>query len=356
MARGSQELDEAAADYVCVRITNLRDWDLHFARFDFDLTFAAMLMHADGTVYHRYGGRGPNDASEYLSLASLARLLRDTLGEHRAYAKAPAPPAARAPLPAIDLPVLQQKQQQGQRIDCVHCHTVNDAEHVDAVLGKRWQREQLWKFPDPARIGLTLDREYQALVKAVAPDSPAAKAGIGPGDTLLSLGAQRSVRTFSDVQWALHAAEFGDTELPLRFRSGKEEVAAKMRLRDGWKRCAPEDYAWRPYKWNLSPSAGFGGPALDAAAKGKLGIDATAFAFRVGYLVDWGEHAHRGRAAREAGLQKGDVVVAFAGKHDFLSMDHFHAWVALTCTAGANTEIVVLRGKERHVLRYALPN
>ena len=89
---------------------------------------------------------------------------------------------------------------------------------------------------------------------------------------------------------------------------------------------------------------------------GKLSIDAATFAFRVDYLVDWGEHAHRGRTARAAGLQKNDVVVAFAGKSDFLSMDHFHAWVALTCNAGADTEIVVLRGKKRRVLRYALPH
>ena len=355
MARGSRELDEAAADYVCVRITDLSRWDLNLARFDFDLTFAAVLMHADGTVYHRYGGRGPHDASDYLSLTSLAQLLRDTLAEHHAYAKAPAPPAAREPLPAIELPVLQRKLKQGQKIACVHCHTVNDAEHVDAVLGKRWQREQLWKFPDPARLGITLDREQQATVTAVAADSTAAKAGIGRGDVLLSLGTQRSVRTFSDVQWALHETPFGDAELPVRFRSSKGEVAATLRLHDGWKRCTPEDYAWRPYKWNLSPNAGFGGPALDAAGKAKLGIDATTFAFRVGYVVDWGENAHRGRAAHAAGLQKGDVVVAFAGKSDFVSVEHFHTWVALTCTAGADTEIVVRRGKERVVLRYALP-
>ena len=173
-----------------MRITDLGRWDLALARWDFDLTFAALLMHADGTVYHRYGGRGPAGADQYLSLASLARLLRDTLGEHVAYAQRPSPPPARAPRLAIDLPVLQKKLARGQPIDCVHCHTVNDAEHVDAVLGGRWRREELWQHPDPARIGLTLDREHQAMVTAVAPGSPAAKAGIAPGDTLLSLGAR----------------------------------------------------------------------------------------------------------------------------------------------------------------------
>ncbi len=355
MARGSQELNDAAAPYVCVRVTNLSRWDLHLVRFDFDLTFAAVLMHPDGTVYHRYGARGPGDASAYLSLPSLARLLRDTLGEHAAYAKNPSPPAAQPPLPAIELPVLQQKIQAGQKIDCVHCHTVNDAEHVDAVLGNRWRQDDLWNYPDPARMGLTLDREQQATITAVAADSPAAKAGLRAGDSLLRLGEQRSVRSQSDVQWALHQAPFGETALPVRFRSGTTEVDASLKLPTGWKRCAPEDYAWRPYKWNLSPSAGFGGPALTAAAKAELGVAETTFAFRVQYLVDWGENAHRGRAAKAAGLQKGDVVVSFAGQHDFRSVEHFHTWIGLTRTAGEDTEIVVLRGKERLVLHYPLP-
>jgi 20S proteasome alpha/beta subunit len=37
-------------------------------------------------------------------------------------------------------------------------------------------------------------------------------------------------------------------------------------------------------------------------------------------------------------------------------MDHCHAWVALTGTAGDDTEIVVRRGKQRLTLHYALPN
>jgi hypothetical protein len=133
------------------------------------------------------------------------------------------------------------------------------------------------------------------------------------------------------------------------------EHGAAVTLREGWKRCPPEEYAWRPYKWNLSPSAGFGGPVLDAAGRTRLGIDAGTFAFRIGYLVDWGENGHRGRAARAAGLQKGDVVVSFAGKSDFVSVDHFHAWIGLTRTAGEDVEVVVLRLGVRRTLRYRLP-
>src|SRR5689334_8346140 len=228
----------------------MSDVDVANIRFDFDLTFAAVLMHADGTIYHRYGSRGPADATDYLSLSSLAALLGDTVPEHQAYDKAPQPPAQKPPLPAIQLPVLQKKIAAGQKIDCVHCHTVNDAEYVERELAKTWRKDDLWVYPDPERLGVTLDRERQWLVTAVAADSPAAKAGLQKGDELVSLGEQASVRTLADVQWALHRAAFGDTQLPVAFRRGADTTRATLALHDGWKRCPPEDYAWRPFKWN----------------------------------------------------------------------------------------------------------
>jgi hypothetical protein len=355
LAQGSKELDQATAGYVCVRVTDMSKVDLNLIRFDFDLTFAAVLMHTDGTIYHRYGGRGPDEASGYLSLSSLSQLLRDTVAEHRAYDQNPSPPPDRTPLLAIDLPILKRKLAGGQRIDCVHCHTINDAEHVDATLGGRWQRDNAYVFPDPERVGLSVDQQHQREIREVAKGSAAAKAGLQPGDQLLSLGVQRSVRTLSDVQWALHCAPFAKTPLTARIRRKDQELAIVLDLEDGWKRTPPEQYAWRPYKWNLSPSPGFGGPMLTPAAKKALRATARPFMMRVGYLVDWGENAHRGRAAHAAGLKKGDIVVGFAGKNDFESFAHLHAWVALTLEAGKPVDIAVLRDGKVKALRYALP-
>lgn len=355
MARGSAALDEAAAPYVGVRITDLSRWDLALARFDFDLTFAALLMHPDGTVYHRYGGRGPDDPAGYLSLPTLARLLDDTVGEHRAYLASGDRRPAAPPQLAQDLPVLAQKRQAGQRMDCVHCHSVHDAEHREAVQRGTFQPEQRWLFPDPARLGLTLDTTHQAQITAVAADSPAARLGLAQGDTLLALGEQRSVRTFTDVQWALQQAPAGATRLPVRWRSGKAERHGELVLAAGWKHCDPRDYAWRPYKWNLSPQTGFGGPWLPADRRRALGLPADTFALTVQYFVDWGEQRHRGAAAKASGLQKGDVVVGFAGRSDYASIEHWHADVALSLRPGQEVALVVLRDGRRETLRYRLP-
>ena len=355
MGRSTEPLNAAAANYVCVKVTDMRGVDLNLIRFDFDLTFAVLLMHPDGTVYHRYGSRGPAAAGGYQSLTSLTRLLRATWFEHRLYDRAPAPPATRPPQRPLDLPLLQQRLAQGQKIDCVHCHTIHDAEYAEARKQPDWHADKVYVYPDPERLGLTLDHDEQNVVTAVAAASPAATIGMRAGDVLLRLGQQASVRTLGDVQWALHGEPAGQIEVPVRYRRGGAEHTGELRLAAGWKRCDPRDYAWRAYKWNLSPAPGFGGRELDAKARAELGIAADKFALRVNYLVTWGERAHRGRAAAKAGLREGDVVLAFAGKDDFASMQHFHAWVTLTGRAGQEAEIVLLRAGRRLHLQYPLP-
>jgi serine protease Do len=355
LVRAPQELVDATAPYVCVRVTDMSDVDIAAIRFDFDLTMAVVLMHADGTIYHRYGSRPARDALAWMSIPSLVRLLHDTLDDHADHERAAheraehehagAPPA-REPLRARELPMLQKRRAAGQKIECVHCHTVNDAEHEQALDQRRWRDDDKWVFPDPARIGLELDAGRQSLVRAVAADSAAARAGLRAGDRLVRLGAQERVRTVADVAWALHVAPPGDAALPVAFVRDGAETAATLTLPAGWKQCSPEDYAWRPYKWNLSPAAGFGGPALTPAEKAALGIAADRFAFRVTYIADWGERAQRGVAAAKAGVRKGDVVTAFAGKDDFASVEHFHAWIALTRHAGEEVEVKLLRDRQ----------
>ena len=331
--------------------------DLSLIRFDFDLTLAILLMHADGTIYHRYGSRGPDSADGYLSLASLARLLRATVREHRAYDRNPSPPRLDLPRPAIELPALQKKIVAGQAMDCVHCHMINDAEHEVAVKQRSWSPRRVYVYPDPERIGISLDGDNQRLITAVAARSAAATAGLRVGDELTRLGVQRSVRTLGDVQWALHDANIhaGTRKLAVRYLRNGRELAGTIALRPGWMVADPRDYAWRPYKYNLSPAPGFGGPMLDARDKAKIGLAADKFAMRVQYIVTWGPRAHRGRAARKAGLRKGDIVLSFAGVDDFVSVTHFHAWVRLTRKAGEKVEFVTLRGGKRKTMRYVLP-
>ena len=189
-----------------------------------------------------------------------------------------------------------------------------------------------------------------------SPDgSPAAHAGLTPGDRLRRVGEQARVLTLADLQWALHRASPDGTTIPVTFVRDGATRSTEVELEAGWKRGSVAEYAWRPYKWALSPAPGFGGDLLTPDERKTLGLDEDAFGLRVTYIVNWGEKAHRGRAVQAAGLRNGDVVLAFAGRTDFPSVAWFHAWVRLTRTAGDEVEIEILRDGKRRTLRYRLP-
>ncbi len=328
-----------------MRVTDLRGVDLARYAFDFDLTFSALLMHADGHVYHRYGGRDHSSPTVWLGLESQASLLRATLVEHEAYAAAPQPPAKHEAL-RLEAVKSYARRDKGE---CIHCHMVLPALHEEALAAGRWRDGDLWMYPDPARIGLVLDPVDQARIVSVEEGSAAQVGGLLAGDRLVALGEQR-ILTATDVQWALHHAASTATQVPVRFVRDGAEHEAVLALADGWRVGSPLDFSWRPFKWHLTPQVGFGGPMLSDAERRRLGLAADAFAMRVNYIVTWDEFSRYGKEATRAGLRKDDVVVSAGGRTDFASIEELHAWWTLTREPGETVEVVVLRGGERRVL------
>lgn len=323
----------------------MRGVDLARTSFDFDLTLAALLMHPDGHVYHRYGGRDERGAGVWMSLASFERTLQQALVEHAAYAAEPHPPQGKPAVFIEDLPSFEKRD----KGECVHCHSVFPAFYEEARDAGKWSEDQRWVQPPPGRIGLDLERDDQARIVAVAPDSVAARAGIEVGDRLLRSGQQR-LSTSSDLSQVLHdfSADGGTLRIELE-RAGEARVAA-LELPRGWKRGTPLEFSWRPFKWGFTPAPGFGGPLLCADEKRALGLEPSAFAFRVDYLVTWGENQRFGKEAARAGLRQGDVLLCAAGKRDFDSVDHFHAWWRLTRSLGERVPVEVMREGERRTL------
>src|SRR6185436_16051869 len=181
--------------FVCARVTDLRGVDLARVPFDFDLTFAALLMNADGHVYHRYGGRDERGAGVWLSEASLERVLEQTLREHEAYRSSkPSPPERKPALRLEQVPAFQKRD----KGECIHCHSVFPALYEERLAAGKWSEDQRWVYPSPGRIGLDLDRDDQTRIVTVRAESPAAAAGLRIGDRLLRAGVQR-LATSSDL-------------------------------------------------------------------------------------------------------------------------------------------------------------
>lgn len=322
--------------------------DIYTYDFDFDLTYAVLLMHGDGTILTTYAGRDFTGTQSHQSASTFKTVLEQTVRVHAQHK--PRPPVARFPWSVEKLPWMRRRPKQPT---CYHCHNVHDA-----LLGEKrhqgtFKRADAWRWPDPRQIGLELARDDQTRITAITKDSPAAKAGLAVGDRLVRVGG-RPVLTFGDVQRVLHETAEDASGLPVVVRRKDKTTDATLHLAAAWKTPTPLVFSWRASKWALSPKPGFGGRPLDATQKTALGIDPAQFAFRITYLVTWGERAYTGQNAVRAGLRKGDVVTSVGGKHDFASMDHFHAWFRLTRTPGSTVAVTYLRGKDAHTAKLAV--
>ena len=351
MVRPPRAFRELARAFVCVRVTDMRTVDIDLFRFDYDLTLAMLVAHADGTVYHRFGARDERDPLVWASLDALMHTMRAALERHAEYSREPAPPVSEGRTP-LDLEVLAEKLA-GKPGECVHCHSVHDAERDAALAAGSLTRDDVWIYPSPVRVGLELDPVRQNRVVDVAKGSAAHAAGVRAGDELVQLGNQR-LATIHDVTWVLHHAPASETTLPLVFIRSGEPIATTLTLTAGWKRGDARSFAWRPYKWGLRPNPGFGGRGLDAAERLAIGLPADRFAFRITYVIDWGPDAALGRHARAAGLTEGDVVLAIDGKTNFDSVDHVQAWVRLERNPGDVLELTLHRGGETRKVKLEL--
>src|SRR5205823_6127033 len=88
---------------------------------------------------------------------------------------------------------------------CIHCHHVYDFRREALRAAGKWSLDEVWVYPLPENVGLTLDRDWGDRVRAVAAGSAAARLGRAAGDTLRSVNGL-PVASFADLQYALHRA------------------------------------------------------------------------------------------------------------------------------------------------------
>lgn len=331
---------------MCCRVVNMGGVDLSRYRFDYDLTFAVLLMHADGTIYRRFGNRDWTDPLSHLSDPALQRALEETLEDHAAYVKDPKPPARGPAVVLEDMPPMRRRIEEGRADECQHCHTINDMRREMAIAAGSWKAADAWTWPPSRRVGLVVDRDDQSRVAEVLEGSPASAAGLKVGDRLQRVGGCR-VRTEGDVQSVLEDTPAQGARVPVEWVRGETPGQGVLELAAGWREGDPVELSWRSQMWHLTPQPGFGGREIDAGRKRVLGLDPRQFAYEVNYLVTWGEHAHTGRNAAAAGIRKGDIVLSVGGKSDFESERHSHAWFRLTRKAGEKVPVELLRDGKR---------
>lgn len=308
----------------------MRGVDLDLFDFDYDLTWMGFFLNADGIVYGRYGGRDAESADSRVSLAGLRYALEAALTRHRRMETHSSPPETKPPRTVEQYPAARRLPERA----CIHCHQVYDLRRESLQAAGKWRREELWVYPLPENIGLTLDVDCGDRIARVAADSLAARAGLQAGDQLLTID-NLSIASFADVQYALQRAPSRGT-LTITWQHHKETRKSELPLAEGWRKT---DISWRWSLRGVDPPPWTHGDDLSAEEKKALGLSEKRLAFRQGPFVS--------EPARRAGIRQNDIILGVDGK--MLDMDErqFGAYIRLNYRVGDRVTYNILRRGQR---------
>lgn len=342
--------------FVCVRVINANALDLTLFQFDYDLSFTTMFFNGDGTVYGRYGSWTHQKNAQDKTTAGYKKAIESALALHRGYPTNKASLAAKqgGPTPfktPVDMPTLVGKYKidldwNGKVVpSCVHCHQIGDAYRTSYRQERKTiPDEWIYSWPSPATIGLTLAPDHAAQVEAVAAGSIAAKAGLQPGDDIVSLAGQPLI-SIADASWVLHRATDSVT-LPAIVRRDGVEKAVTLDLPSGWRLKA--DLAGRVGTWSMRGMA-TGGLLLEDlldAERTQRQLSGNTMALLVKHVGEYGKHA----AAKKAGFLKGDIIVELDGQSSRATEGEMIGHLLQKHQPGERVNAVVLRGTERVML------
>ncbi|MCB1209741.1 MAG: PDZ domain-containing protein [Verrucomicrobiales bacterium] len=340
--------------FVCVRLINANAIDLSLFQFDYDLSFSTLFFNGDGTVYGRYGSwRHQKDPQDKTTLG-YQRALEGALALHKNYpanktsltGKQGGPTPFKTP---VEIPILAEKY--GRELDwqgkvvqsCVHCHMVGDAFRASYHdKGDPVPEQLIYPQPAPETAGITLAADSPARVESVTPGSPAAAAGIAPGDDIVSIDDQPLI-SIADFSWALHRASDPATLNVRVRRPNGEESSMRLSLAAGWR--GKVDISRRVGTWGMRGMA-CGGLVLEDlsdADRASRGLDNTTLALWVKGLGQFGKHG----AAKKAGFRKEDVIISIDRFTQRMTESELIGQLLRAHKAGEQIPTTVLRaGKE----------
>ena len=285
------------------------------------------FVDAEEKVYARYGGRDGVDPDNRQSLAGLSSTMKSVLAMHRGGEKEYAPKSPGGPKTARDLVG-------GTRRGCMHCHQVKEGIIADLRKKGDWSRDEVWRYPLPENVGISLEVDKANVVKSVKAGSPADLVGLAAGDIVRRLNGV-PIHSFADAQYALDLAPKGGP-VEIVWVRGKEEKKARLTLAEGWRKT---DLSWRPSLRHMIPSARLYGPDLTAEEKEAIGLTAKQLAFRHKETVH--------RQAKAAGILAGDIILGLDGKALETDQDGFMSYVERNYLIGDRVTVDLIRAGRR---------
>lgn len=329
VARLDIPIRATAQEFLLVRLTRMRGVDLDLFDFDYDLTWMSFFLDGEGRVLGRYGGRDADSPDGQVTLVGLKYAMERALDRHRA-AKPAVSPTNRPARTVGDYSATKRLAATA----CIHCHQVYDLRRETLQSEGKWRLDELWVYPLPENVGLTLSREQGDKVEKVRAGSAADKADVRAGDRLVSIHEQ-PIASFAEVQYALHRAP-AKGEISLSWeRDGKVHLG-KLQLGEGWRKT---DVSWRWSLRGVDPQPWVQGADLTRDEKKALGLAANRLALEQGPFVSL--------PARQAGVRQGDVVIGVEGKLLEMTGQQFGAYVRLNYQVGDRVTYNLLRDGKR---------
>lgn len=356
VAHADKAIAELREQFVCARIPQMNDVDIQKFEHDFDTTWAAYFMDANGHIYSRFGGRDETDPEARLDGAALLQTMREVLEVHERRMKRgptdtdeelqPAPATSSTP---EDIPLLESRH-----TGCVHCHQVQEYRLRQSYLDGVFDQKALFGFPLPESIGLKFVRSHGHRLERVEANSLAERAGLKPGDLVTHINAV-PIHSEQDVRWALHRSQDSKpvavTVSRVKPEHADETIRVELTVSGNWRQT---ELGWRKSLRSVPLSLGFLGYPLDAEelrTGGLMDKNATAapMALRVVSLRGEG-------LAQSLGLRKDDVIVALEDQRKHRTLDDFKSDLLRRYSPGDLVTVTVQRDGQPIVLKGALPD
>lgn len=285
-----------------MRITRLSGINLNRFIFDMDVTWNGFFTDAELNVYSRYGGRDDGEPEARMSVDSLLRTMDEVLAEHdRKIDSRRFQPTLQGRQTPGDIPLLKANHR-----GCVRCHIAREYQLLQSFHDKTFTRRELFRFPPPETLGVTVERDHGHRVKSVKSKSAAAAAGVKPGDVITRIG-DTPVRSEYDIRFGLDRAtrkSFAGQPIAWTVQrpvdtGSPRPLTLTLKPKQGW---WTYDIGWKMSLRSAPFRTGMRGYSLAPSQRKDLGLSVETLGVKISSIYSDG-------FGRSVGLQKRDVVV-----------------------------------------------
>jgi hypothetical protein len=336
-----QTFAKLSEKFVLLRMSHMRGVNIGLFTFDYNENWQGMFLDADGRIYARYGSVDPDTRESHNTVEGLLHTMEAVLALHEKEPKpAFTPPKAFRPEEIPAMPAYAKSS-------CIECHMVQTGLNAQVHKDNQFNRDSLWVYPPPDNIGIKLDHTRGNVIREVAADSLAARAGLKPGDVVVKVN-DGLVFSDADFRFILNKVE-ARSELAVEVEREGKPLAVVLDLEGDWRRISPvRQRAFQNYvrtktefpQWIFHP--------LKPAEKEGLGVAKENLAIK---LLSYKDTSVKGGSLKgafeNAGFRDNDILIAFDGdrRDHYPRMPQYYLYIEHK--SGDKVEVLYLRdGKE----------